>query len=260
MKLIINEWRKFFHQKRISIIFPVFQLITTVGFLSIVRIFENTSSASEPDSYFLGTSQITFIYLIFFGMVCAATTITKEASSGTIKFLLTRPYNRHKIMLAKFSSIIILMVVYGSISELLNYFLQFIFLGELPPFSFAMSQLVVTIAKILVVSVFFCSFALMISALVDSSAFTTAVTFIYFTMGSPVWSLAAQFLKIDRNGWIFKLCPLQSNSYLLGLMNADKISFDGNLLITIITNLAYAFIFYLIGDFIFSKKDISLAN
>lgn len=62
------------------------------------------------------------LFILIIGIVIAASIVSEEFSRGTIKLLLVKPYNRYKILLAKFIvciSILVLATVFIAISQLI---------------------------------------------------------------------------------------------------------------------------------------------
>ncbi|BDR55630.1 ABC transporter permease [Xylocopilactobacillus apis] len=254
MKLLINEWRKFFRRKGISIPFPTLQLITTLAFFAIIR-FSSKSHDWDINSFFETSMQISISFLILLGILFASTTITREMSSGTIKFLLTRPYDRHKILMAKFASIAILMSAFTLVSIILNYIFVLIFFGQAPGMDVVFNKGGIAILTVLFETVFFSSFALMISTVINSSSMATAISIVYYYVIPGIWTVIAMLLKIKIDSWGFRLSPFYSYKYL-----TDLTKFNSDFAITLAANLVYICIFYLIADTFFNKKDISLSN
>lgn len=195
------------------------------------------------------------------GIILSATTLTNELSKGTIKFLLTRPYNRHKILFSKLSSIAILTTGGMIVSIVLNYILQLILFGKLPSFDFILKQGEISVISVFITTVFFSSFSLLITSLINSSSVSTAITILYYAMAPSLWAIANMFtFKFSTDSLAFKLSPLYANNYLLNLFSASAADFRSDFVITLVANIVYFCIFYLIADFVFYRKDISLSN
>ena len=83
---------------------------------------ESTESYMED-----GTALLSLISL--FGTIIAASIVSNEFSTGTIKMLLTRPISRGKILTSKLLTVFIFVIVMAILSWVLNFILGSIFYG-----------------------------------------------------------------------------------------------------------------------------------
>lgn len=258
MNLLINEWRKFIHRIGLAITFPILQLITTIIYFFAISRF---GKISDSKIVFSGSSEITIFFVLTLGMLYAATTLTSEFSSGTIKFILTRPYDRHKILLAKIGSATIITTALAIISEVINYLIGFISFGRAPEISVILKQSCNTVLIVFLGILFYGTFAIMVTVLVNSSSLSTALTFIYYTSAAPLWyAVSTAFLKLSTDSWMYKLSPFNVNNNLVDIIKKSKIDLNGDLIVLLAANIVYICLFYLIADIVFNKKDISLSK
>lgn len=265
MNLLVNEWRKFYRRRGLSLTIPIILLVVTIGLFLITRLFYNPLSSINYGEWFQISLRCNLAILMILAVIYAATTLTQELTSGTIKFSLTRPYNRHKILMAKYGALVILMTVMMLFSAVISLLTEFIFLGHIPSLTFCLKQTGVITLFFLISVMYFGAFSLLLSALINSSAISTALTILFYGMGHAVWSLVAlSFLRVSEDNWfLYKLFPLEINNHLNQLFGQiiGNAKFDpSELFITIVTTLVYTLIFYLIADFWFNRKDISLTS
>lgn len=262
MNLISNEWRKYFHRFGISILIPALQLITIIGYYVIIRLAIDKRFYDEEAIYQLSTTFVTQ-FVIFLGLIYASVTLTQELTSGTIKFLLTRPYSRNKLLSAKLAANTILMTVFALCSNVLNFIVQFIIFGTAPDVKSSLIAIGFSVLKVFITTTFLGSLAILISVITNNSAISTALTIIYYISAPAIWAfINVNFLKLSPKNTINNLNPLSINQYFGVLLNNYEQSHNlGEYFwISLIGNLLYAAIFYFIADVIFSRKDISLSD
>ena len=153
--------------------------------------------------------------LFIFCVLIAGTAVSSEISSGSIKSLIIAPVKRWKIFLAK-SFMILTMLILGTLfSYGVSALLQGAFFGfdaglpvvrmagsavvETPLFAFMLEHLVLSMFDILVI----CVFALMLSAVIRSSAASVAISMgVYFIVTDVVRIIS---MLIDK--WWVKYIP-----------------------------------------------------
>lgn len=264
MKLMVNEWRKFLKRRVLLLTIPILTLLTIVGCCLIVRLYIPKEIVKSND-LFIGLLKINLYLLMTMAIVYASSILTQELTSGTIKLLLTRPYNRHKVLLAKFGALTILMTATMFAFSIISYIVELIIYGSVPNITFCLKQSGINIFAFLISVMYFGAFALLVSTLINSPSMSTAFTLIFFMGGHTIWTVITSFLKISEdNLLLYKIFPLQINDNLLQLLDMSIENSNGfvpsELFIALITTLVYTLIFYLIADFIFNRKDISLAS
>ncbi|WP_239427891.1 ABC transporter permease subunit [Snodgrassella communis] len=266
MKLLINEWRKYLFNVRSVIIIPLILLIILIIYFSTIGfIFSKTThslSVADCNKAFFHGISICYYFINFIAIIYASNILSSEISRGTIKFILTRPYQRYKILLAKIGAITILMPVMLIIFVIITLLLQLLTLHHLPELSIIIKYTKICSLYILGITVFFTAFALMLSSLTSSPAFVTGCCIVYYFFAAGLWALINLiYLDLPTDGWLYKLCPLNINSYLFDLMkDAIENSAQNEFYIALLANITYACIFVLIAVLIFRRRDISLAN
>lgn len=262
MKLLINEWRKYLKKNRNIIIIPIILLLILIIYFSTITHTSLSISKDDSDHVFLISITICYKFINFISIIYASNILSSEISKGTVKFILTRPYQRYKILLAKLAAITILMPVFLIISVIISLLLHILTIHQMPEISIILKYTGIHGIYILAITIFFTAFALMLSSVFNSSALITGSCIVYYFFASGLWRIINFFyLHLPEDGWIYKLSPLNVNSYLIKLM-ADAVEkpVQSEFFITLAANIVYALIFFLIATLIFRRRDISLSN
>ncbi|MCO6526804.1 MAG: ABC transporter permease subunit [Snodgrassella sp.] len=219
-------------------------------------------SAEDYSKAFLFGITICYNFINFIAIIYASNILSSEISRGTIKFILTRPYQRYKILLAKIGAITLLMPIFMIIAVIISLLLHLLTIHHMPEFGATIKYTGIFILYILAVTVFITAFALMLSSMTSSPAFVTGCSIVYYFCASKLWAtINFLYFHLPTDGWLYKLCPLNVNNYLIDLMNdAIENSAQNEFYIALLANIAYACIFVLIAVLIFRRRDISLAN
>ena len=264
MKLLLNEWCKYLHKSSYTVIMPIILLIILIFYYGgIYFTSDKTDLAISPAEskrlFFFGMT-ICYYYTNFIAITMASTILSKEISRGTITFVLTRPYQRYKILLAKIGAIILFTPVFLIFGTIIILLLQLITVSHLPEFSAILKTSGLYIVLTLVVTIFYSSIALLFSTLSSSSAFITSFCYSFYFFATPLWQIInSRYLELSPNSWIFKLSPLKANDYLIDLVkNTYYQSVEPDLYIVLLANLGYTCIFFLLAVLIFRRQDISL--
>lgn len=266
MKLLINEWRKYLKNTRSAIIIPIILFLILIIYFSTVNFWVTQTSKSisteDSNNVFLISIIICYKFINFISIIYASNILSSEISKGTIKFILTRPYQRYKILLAKIAAITLLMPVFLIISVIICLLIQILTIHQMPEFSIILKYTGIHSIFILAITIFFTAFALMLSSIFNSSALVTGSCIVYYFFASELWRrINFIYLHLPEDGWIYKLSPLNVNSYLIELMtDAIEKPVQSEFFITLAANIAYALIFFLIATLIFRRRDISLSN
>lgn len=268
MKLILNEWRKYLSKSTYTIVMPLILLFVYIfyygGIYLAVSKSDTTITPEESDKIFIWGMTICYYYSNYIAILMASNTLSTEISSGTIKFILTRPYQRYKILLAKIGSIILFMPVLQILSAIGVLLLQLLATAHLPEFNAILKTVVLFIALSLVVTIFYSSLALLLSTFTSSTAFITAFCFIYYFFADSLWKIInLRYFDLSPDSLIYKLSPLNANNYLIELIKNtyfQSLDVDKDLYITFTANIVYTCILFLIAVMIFRRRDISLAN
>ncbi|WP_239373080.1 ABC transporter permease [Snodgrassella gandavensis] len=260
MKLLINEWRKYLFSVRSVIVIPLILLIILIIYFSTMHflVAATKPSAEDYSKVFLFGITICYNFVNFITIIYASNILSSEISRGTIKFILTRPYQRYKILLAKIGAITLLMPIFMIIAVIISLLLQLLTIHHMPELGATIKYTGIYILYILAVTVFFTAFALMLSSMTSSPAFVTGCSIVYYFCASKLWAtINFLYFHLPTDGWLYKLCPLN----VIDLMNdAIENSAQNEFYIALLANITYACIFVLIAVLIFRRRDISLAN
>ncbi|PCL20969.1 hypothetical protein CPT77_04505 [Snodgrassella alvi] len=262
MKLLINEWRKYLKKNRNIIIIPIILLLILIIYFSTITHTSLSISKDDSDHVFLISITICYKFINFISIIYASNILSSEISKGTVKFILTRPYQRYKILLAKLAAITILMPVFLIISVIISLLLHILTIHQMPEISIILKYTGIHGIFILAITIFFTAFALMLSSVFNSSALITGSCIVYYFFASGLWRIINfYYLHLPEDGWIYKLSPLNVNSYLIELISktVDQ-SVQSEFFIILAANIVYALIFFLIATLIFRRRDISLSN
>ncbi|AHN28026.1 multi drug ABC transporter permease protein [Snodgrassella alvi wkB2] len=262
MKLLINEWRKYLKKNRNIIIIPIILLLILIIYFSTITHTSHPISKDDSDRVFLFSITICYKFINFISIIYASNILSSEISKGTVKFILTRPYQRYKILLAKLAAITILMPVFLIISVIISLLLHILTIHQMPEISIILKYTGIHGIFILAITIFFTAFALMLSSVFNSSALITGSCIVYYFFASGLWRIINfYYLDLPEDGWIYKLSPLNVNSYLIELISktVDQ-SVQSEFFIILAANIVYALIFFLIATLIFRRRDISLSN
>lgn len=266
MKLLLNEWRKYFLKSSNRVAIPIILVSIFVFYYAAIYLTANNAHMPIPAigsiQLFSPAIYICYYFINIIAIISASNILSSEVANGTIKFVLTRPYQRYKILLAKITAITILMPIFMILGVIIILFLQLLSVGHLPEISEIIKYTKIHILILLVNTVFFTSLALLLSSFSCSSSFITGFCFIYFSFGNYIWQFINDgYFNLPSDGWTYKLSPLNVNSYLTDLLRDTlKNPISSELHITLLANIVYTGIFLLIAILIFRRRDISLAN
>lgn len=206
------------------------------------------------------------IFIIIIILITSSTIISNELKEGTIKLLLIKPYTRNQILLSKYLSMIIVMVlsiIYLYLTQLLigGFYLGFSSLQEkVVIYNFQLSTIMCynifgyTFLRILLklpMLILLSTLSFLISIITSNNILSLTISLIVYIFSASIKSLA-----INYNIKIMKYLLTMNwniNEYLFGKLSEYKYL---NLTTSIIICIIY-YIFLLILSFmIFNKKDI----
>lgn len=206
------------------------------------------------------------IFIIIIILITSSTIISNELKEGTIKLLLIKPYTRNQILLSKYLSMIIVMVlsiIYLYLTQLLigGFYLGFSSLQEkVVIYNFQLSTIMCynifgyTFLRILLklpMLILLSTLSFLISIITSNNILSLTISLIVYIFSASIKSLA-----INYNIKIMKYLLTMNwniNEYLFGKLSEYKCL---NLTTSIIICIIY-YIFLLILSFmIFNKKDI----
>ena len=206
------------------------------------------------------------IFIIIIILITSSTIISNELKEGTIKLLLIKPYTRNQILLSKYLSMIIVMVlsiIYLYLTQLLigGFYLGFSSLQEkVVIYNFQLSTIMCynifgyTFLRILLklpMLILLSTLSFLISIITSNNILSLTISLIIYIFSASIKSLAINYnLKIMK---YLLTMNWNINEYLFGKLSEYKYL---NLTTSIIICIIY-YIFLLILSFmIFNKKDI----
>lgn len=205
-------------------------------------------------------------FIIMFAIFIAGTILSNEFTSGTIKGLLTTPYNRTKVLISKFITVIVATLLFSLTLLLFQIILGAIFF-EISDFSvpiltynlnanalvaeniifYTFKQLIVFMPTV----IFLALIAYVVTILFANSGIVIALTFIAYLFSELLNSLAINF---EIEAWkYFITINWDFTAYMYGGTNSfDSITLGFSFLIYLIYFICISFI----GIKIFTKKNI----
>ena len=206
------------------------------------------------------------IFIIIIILITSSTIISNELKEGTIKLLLIKPYTRNQILLSKYLSMIIVMVlsiIYLYLTQLLigGFYLGFSSLQEkVVIYNFQLSTIMCynifgyTFLRILLklpMLILLSTLSFLISIITSNNILSLTISLIIYIFSASIKSLAINYnLKIMK---YLLTMNWNINEYLFGKLSEYKYL---NLTTSIIICIIY-YIFLLVLSFIiFNKKDI----
>ena len=206
------------------------------------------------------------LFIIIIILITSSTIISNELKEGTIKLLLIKPYTRNQILLSKYLSMIIVMVlsiIYLYLTQLLigGFYLGFSSLQEkVVIYNFQLSTIMCynifgyTFLRILLklpMLILLSTLSFLISIITSNNILSLTISLIIYIFSASIKSLAINYnLKIMK---YLLTMNWNINEYLFGKLSEYKYL---NLTTSIIICIIY-YIFLLVLSFIiFNKKDI----
>ena len=206
------------------------------------------------------------IFIVIIILITSSTIISNELKEGTIKLLLIKPYTRNQILLSKYLSMIIVMVlsiIYLYLTQLLigGFYLGFSSLQEkVVIYNFQLSTIMCynifgyTFLRVLLklpMLILLSTLSFLISIITSNNILSLTISLIIYIFSASIKSLAINYnLKIMK---YLLTMNWNINEYLFGKLSEYKYL---NLTTSIIICIIY-YIFLLVLSFIiFNKKDI----
>ncbi len=268
-----EPWLKEQHGNYSKYVATIQKQIDTMNNALIVA--EKSVDADKPDMKYVrnGSRSRTVqflnysIFVALFAALLGGWIMASEFQQGTIRLLMIRPKTRTKILMAKFTSaLVICLVIYG-LGSLLNMitngicfgfsdyaFPNYTVAGEINYFAYYLPKMLACTTPV----IFIFSIAFMLSVVVKNVAVSIAVPIASY-IGSTVLSAALMFMP--RSGWLaYTPIPYMQLSTLF-TQDATYQSMYGN---TMTLNLTYGILLLLgisvvcsvISVLVFNKRDI----
>lgn len=266
--LIQNEWIKLI-KKKSSWIMWLLLIAMTFGITLLVRSTTKSHSGEvmmKANDLFANLTEMTS-FLNLFVVVVAASIVAEEFSRGTIKFLLIRPFSRSQILFSKF----VVCLIYSMIGTIILYLSSLVFANLLlqsqSPFAVVKgyhgwNALMVAGAYAganLLLLLMYIAITLFISAAIRSQSLAVGVglgvlfgssiinSFLNVVIPELEWLKWNPFNMLNIKNTIMENSDVQ-NSYP-AYLNFWQMA--GGILV-------YSLIIYLVMQFLFKKRDVSL--
>ncbi|OIJ17614.1 hypothetical protein BKP37_03770 [Anaerobacillus alkalilacustris] len=249
--LVFNENVKIYKRPRAWVLISL--LVTMNLFIAMVMrfIFFDTDFTFWDH---LNISTFVIFVLNFLCIIIAGDIVSSEFSSGTIKLLLIRPASRIKILLAKFISVllfIVLVVVVHLLTSVMFggiFFFNSIFVLE-PPF---ILNIILRYGFGFIEIVVVCSMAMMLSVVTRSSVFSVSVPIFLVMSVTLLLELLAHY-QIQMGKYIL-FANTNLTQHFLG-----RPLFEGMTLPFSVLNITiHMIVFFILSTVVFSRRDVNM--
>lgn len=202
-----------------------------------------------------------FFLVVLFMLIVASESVASEFTTGTIKLLLIRPWQRWKILSSKFLAVTVFLLILTLIFALINLAVSYIlFPSQIP--SMAELDMSSYHSQLFLIAVYSCiralilaTFAFMLSALFRSSALAITLSMLLYFSGTITNGLLHLALKPEDYGIVKYL--LFTNLDLTQYFSDPTGSFGVTSLGWSLFILAVYFVFFLfIAWLSFAKRDV----
>lgn len=207
-----------------------------------------------------------YIFLILvFGVMIAGSIVSEEYNKGTIKSLLITPYKRNTILLSKFITVLIMLLLFIIVTYFMDFIIGGCFLGfssitnHVVTYNFSTNTLEImglfkyilikTIA-ILPEIILLITLAFAVSTIIGNTAFAIVITFAGF-IASSIINMFAVYYKIEILKY-FVTTNWNFNEYLFGATSQYGTSFTHAVIVCII----YFLIMVITSFIVFKRKNI----
>ncbi|WP_411345525.1 ABC transporter permease [Paenibacillus sp. WLX1005] len=202
-----------------------------------------------------------FFLVVLFMLIVASESVASEFTTGTIKLLLIRPWQRWKILSSKFLAVTVFLLVLTLIFTLINLIVSYVLFpaqiagvpdGELSSYE---NNLLLLIVYSFIRALILATFAFMLSALFRSSALAITLSMLLYFSGTITNGLLRLALKPD-DYWIVKYL-LFTNLDLTQYFSEPTGSFGVTSLGWSLFILAVYFVLFLLISWLsFAKRDV----
>lgn len=174
IQLTTNEWLKLSKKKSFYVAFGVLTIIPIIVALFAVKIMGADLNNTDFVSFLVditGTGTV----IVILSMITAASMVAKEYQLGTIKLLLIRAHSRNKILLSKYTAMLLYTLLIFLFTIIVGYIISIIFLG------FESSNDWVELLKVtlysIIYTIIYMTISFMLSVLTKSSGATVGIAF-----------------------------------------------------------------------------------
>ena len=195
-----------------------------------------------------------YIFLILvFGVMIAGSIVSEEYNKGTIKSLLITPYKRNTILLSKFITVLIMLLLFIIVAYFMDFIIGGCFLGfqsitnHVVTYNFSTNTLEIMglFKYILLITLAFA-----VSTIIGNTAFAIVITFAGF-IASSIINMFAVYYKIEILKY-FVTTNWNFNEYLFGATSQYGTSFTHAVIVCII----YFLIMVITSFIVFKRKNI----
>ncbi|OBY81584.1 hypothetical protein BBG47_00450 [Paenibacillus sp. KS1] len=183
-------------------------------------------------------------------IIMASSIISNEYSWGTIKYLAVRPFKREKILIAKFSTIIILNILFYMIIISYSYLVGIIIHGF--ETQVAGEKLYYITLKLylyhFISNIPYISLSIMVSTLLKSGGLASTLSIITSILGGMIASVI--------NKYPYAKYILFTNTDLAKYVQGGAPTIGGNEFFSVMIIFVYSFFFLIISLYIFKKRSI----
>ena len=201
--------------------------------------YANTFSIAQTSNYSADCFDFAYfamslcmIVIITYVVVIASTTIIGELSSGTMKMLAIRPFNRNKILAGKLLATLLIGTIIIAISSLATFFMGLVLYG----FNATMVLSIFNASTAIVISPIFLFIVFIISMLMEMTFFVLLALAISLIFKSQIVSIAISILAYvgtlvlnTLNASILKFLPF-TNINIFKYFGASFLSTEGGLI------------------------------
>ncbi|MFD2682044.1 ABC transporter permease [Bacillus seohaeanensis] len=248
--LIHNELEKQFSKTRIWIFLGLILLINFLGSLAVYLLFNDISFNYWE---FLHITSNFLVVTQMFAVIVASDIISNEFSSGTIKLLLIRPVSRIKVLLSKYSAVLLLVTFFTFISFAFTAIIgMFFYFESIFGFNQNMVPMVVSYFCKWVEIVIYCSLGFGISVVTRHSSISMAIT-LFLTFSSSTLLIVMEEMNITWGKYLF-IANANLNQYFF-----EQPPFEGMTFSSSVYNLLMHFVLFLgVTVYSFKHRDIEV--
>lgn len=231
----------------------------------ILKTKEDTNNVQDLRSNIIHFLDDYIFLILVFGVMIAGSIVSEEYNKGTIKSLLITPYKRSSILIAKFITVLIMLLAFIIIAYLMDLLVGGMFLGfsslknhvaiynlstktleVMSIFKYVLIKLIATLPMIILLV----TLAFSVSTIIGSTPFAIVITFAGY-IGSSIVNSFALYYKIDILKY-FVTTNWDFNEYLFGATSRYNTSLTHAIIVCIV----YFLIMIITSILVFKRKNI----
>ncbi|MFT8337974.1 ABC transporter permease [Schleiferilactobacillus harbinensis] len=276
--LFRNEWRKLWAKKSSWILLLIAVVISglTAWSMKALNTLVSTGNSAVTGASAGASKGAEAFYLIFasgasfvsiFTIVITAIVITEEFAKNTIKILLTRPYSRHEVLFSKVLAtvaylLVSLFAIYVVAAAFAGIFFGFGALSKV--YAHGMNAWVFNLASLgvdVLSNIFYLSLVFVLAAGMRSQGLAITFSILMQVVLDIANTMLSGLMMLKKWYWI-KWNPFNLMAYNpLATVSTSQTTGPAALNVWgwLIGLLVYVVVFYLIADYIFNRRDVSLS-